>query len=95
MPLVPSHSAHPAGDGKRRVGPFHRAGDSEVHHLDVAPGTDHDIGRLEIPVDDTRFVGRGQGAGHGQQDGPDVAPGQALMLEEKLFERTAGDVFQH
>ena len=39
---------------RRRV--RQRAGDAEVHDLDVAGRREHDVGRLDVPVDDARAV---------------------------------------
>ena len=31
-------------------------GDAEVHHFDVAVGADHDVGRLQVAMDDAALV---------------------------------------
>ena len=50
------------GRGKRGVhrasGSFRDARQSEVEHLDGAVGPDLDVGRLQVPMDDARFVRR-------------------------------------
>ena len=49
------------GLGHRRVGVGHRAGDAEVHHLDLALGTDHDVGGFDVAVHDAHAVAVGEG----------------------------------
>ena len=50
------------GHGGRGVG--HGAGDAEVHHLHVAVGGEHDVGRLDVAVDDPGPVAVGQRVQH-------------------------------
>ena len=40
------------------------AREPEIEHLHVAVGADHDVLRLDVPVDDAGGVRRGQRAGH-------------------------------
>ena len=56
-----------AGGGERGVVALEPAGQAEVHDDQAAPGVDHDVGRLEVAVDDPLAVRLGQG--HGQVAG--------------------------
>ena len=44
------------GLGDRRGRVRHRAGDAEVHHLDLAGVGDHDVAGLDVAVDDAGAV---------------------------------------
>ena len=50
------------------LGVAHRAGDAEVHHLDVAVLGDHDVPGLDVPVHDARLVAVLQCAQHPADD---------------------------
>src|SRR5690606_26021340 len=54
--------------GHRRGGVGQRPGDPEVHDLDRALVGDHDVGRLDVPVDEPALVGVLQGGEHGGGD---------------------------
>ena len=76
-----------------RVG--HRAGDAEVHDLDVAVAGDHDVGRLDVAVDDAAAVAVVQRA----QDAVDQL-GRALRQQppigaQQVAQRAAVDVLHH
>ena len=43
-------------------------GQAPVHHLHLAEGADHDVGRLEVAVDHAAGVGVGHGLGDGLED---------------------------
>ncbi len=51
-----------------------------VHDVDLAETTDHDVGRLEITVNDTSGMGEGHGLAHADQD-----PHQAGHIPAVLF----------
>ncbi len=42
-----------------------RLGQAEVAYLRLPVGIEQDVGRLEIPMDDPKPVGFGDGASHG------------------------------
>ena len=88
----------PGQPRRRQAGPAGQVGQPEVHDLEVlvwGAGVDHhQVGRLQVPVDDPAGVGRLQGVAQapGQPGGP-VQPDPPDLLEE-LFEGGAGDELQ-
>ena len=90
---------HGQGPGRRRSGGvaslgarIHQLGQPEVQDLGVAVARDHDIIRLDIPVDDARAVRPGQAFGDLKPDlhGPHEVE---LALRDELADRPAVDVF--
>jgi hypothetical protein len=68
---------------------------AEVEHDGVAPGrraTQHDVGGLEVPVDDALRVGAGQRLEHLGQEPHGLANAELPVARERLLQRLAGDV---
>ena len=72
--------------GPRRVGwaaGSQLLGQTEVEHLHPAVGGHHDVGRLQVAVDDALVVGGRQGVGHGRgnlQDALERQPARGNRL---------------
>ncbi len=58
-----------------------RLGQAEVEHLDRTVGTELDVGRLEVAVDDALLVGRLQCLGDLQGDGDGVIDGDRAAFD--------------
>ena len=80
-----------AGGARQLGGALQRAGEAPVEHQDLAPGADHDVRGLDVPVDDPavvhvshRLADPGEGV-----DAPAQAPRGAA---DDLAERLAADL---
>ena len=69
-----------------------RLGDPQVGQLYLPPGVDHDVGRLDIPVDDLIFRGCNQRLGHPQRYGDDILFGHGARFEV-FFHRCTVNIF--
>ncbi len=70
-----------------------RAGDAEVHDPGPALAVDHDILRLEVPVNDSETMGLGQAFGGLARDGQRLADGQGPDAVEEALKVLPGNIF--
>jgi hypothetical protein len=73
-------------------------GQAEVENLDLAPGGEENVGRLDVAMDDVLAVSGGQTLGqrHSQFDG--IAPGErrtAEAIAQRLAFQQLGDGVMH
>ena len=94
------HPPGPREAGRRKVGLAGKVGQAEVHHLEVLVGgagvDDHQVGRLQVAVDDAGRVGRLQGVAQapGQPGGP-VEPDPAVLFEQLLQGGPGDELHDH
>ena len=72
-----------------------KAGNAEVHHLDLALFGHHDILRLDIPVDDAVFMGALQGGQHQPGNIGGGAAGDRLFAFDVFLQGDAADILHH
>jgi hypothetical protein len=80
--LLGAHVSHRAGPLSRRgeLAP-RKLGDAEVQDLEHAVGGDHEVRRLDVPVDHAPLVGLGQPASRLQGEGDDLGRGHRPPLQ--------------
>ncbi len=83
---------HPRCGQGRAVG---RLGDPEVGEDDPAVGTEQDVGRLHIAVQDAGLVRSGERGQHAQSDPGRLAGGQGPFRRDRITERAVGYEFHH
>jgi len=74
---------------------LHRGRHAKVHHPGVPVRIDHDVGRLEIAVHDTRLVGGMQTIEHIHHERYGIMRGTAPLLGQVLGQRASGHVLEH
>lgn len=79
------------GEGGRGV--VDELGDAEVADLDGALGVQHEVPRLDVPVDDALPMGRRQPGGRLAGDPGDLFRTQPLLRQEQVGEAPALDEF--
>ena len=86
---------HGLGLGHRRRGVGDGPGDAEVHDLDLATAGQHDVGRLDVPVDDAHPVAVGQGGEHPLGDPGGFRRGDDPLPVQLVAQRLALDDLHH
>ncbi len=84
-----------AGGGQRAGDGVGEAGDPEVGEFHVPVDREHDVGRLDVPVDHPVPVGGGQSGGHLGRDPGRLTRGQHAVHGTLLGEVPAVDEFHH
>ena len=82
-----------AGARGRRRRLVEHAGQAEVEDADDPPGVDHEVARLDVPVDDPPRMGRVEPAGGLGQEVEGLADRQGADVLEELLQVAAAEVF--
>ncbi len=83
------------GSGAGQVGVLSRFGDPEIGHPDPAVLAQHDVGRLDVAMDDAGAVGDGQGLGDLTGHVDHVTGGEPSVFVEDRSQRAAFDSLHH
>ena len=70
------------------------ARDAEVQDLRLARAEDHDVGRLDVPVDDAELVGVVQGLGDAARDAQRLTPRKTAARREAIGQGLSVEVLE-